>query len=46
MQGRSRFFTVQRRLRSIITTERLQQDLGPRLLATARKIEHIARGML
>ena len=33
-------------LRSIITTERLQQDLGPRLLATARKIEHIARGML
>lgn len=33
-------------LQSIITTERLEQDLGPRLLACARKIEHIARGML
>ncbi|WP_165978807.1 IclR family transcriptional regulator [Antarcticimicrobium luteum] len=33
-------------LRSIITTERLEQDLAPRLLAVARKIEHIARGML
>jgi len=33
-------------LRSIITTERLKTDLGPRLLAVARQIEHIAHGML
>lgn len=33
-------------LRSIITAQRLEQDLAPRLIATARKIEHIARGML
>lgn len=33
-------------LRSIITTDRLEQDLAPRLVAVARKIEHIARGML
>ena len=33
-------------LRSIITTERLEADLGPRVLGVARQIEHIARGML
>lgn len=33
-------------LRSIITTKRLVDDLAPRLIATVRKIEHIARGML
>ncbi len=33
-------------LRSIITTERLESDLGPRVLGVARQIEHIARGML
>ncbi len=33
-------------LRSIITDERLKSDLGPRLLAVARQIEHIGRGML
>ncbi len=33
-------------LRSIVTTERLKSDLGPRLLGTARQIEHIARGMI
>lgn len=32
-------------LRSIITTERLEADLGPRVLGVARQIEHIARGM-
>lgn len=33
-------------LRSIITTERLLGDLGPRVLGVARQIEHIARGMI
>jgi len=33
-------------LRSIITTERLETDLGPRVLGVARQIEHIARGIL
>ena len=33
-------------LRSIITSERLKTDLGPRVLGVARQIEHIARGML
>jgi DNA-binding IclR family transcriptional regulator len=33
-------------LRSIITTERLETDLGPRVLGIARQIEHMARGML
>ncbi len=33
-------------LRSIITKERLENDLGPRVLGVARQIEHIARGML
>jgi len=33
-------------LRSIITTERLEKDLGPRVLGVARQIEHIARGIL
>ncbi|WP_242110244.1 IclR family transcriptional regulator [Aliiroseovarius subalbicans] len=33
-------------LRSIITSERLESDLGPRVLGVARQIEHIARGML
>ena len=33
-------------LRSIITNERLEADLGPRVLAVARKIEHVAKGML
>ena len=33
-------------LRSIITSDRLKSDLGPRVLGVARQIEHIARGML
>ncbi|WP_198666187.1 IclR family transcriptional regulator [Tropicimonas sp. IMCC34043] len=33
-------------LRSIVTTARLEGDLGPRLLGVARQIEHIARGIL
>lgn len=33
-------------LRSIITDERLQSDLGPRLVGVARRIEHVARGIL
>lgn len=33
-------------LRSIITKERLEVDLGPRVLGVARHIEHIARGAL
>ncbi len=33
-------------LRSIITKERLENDLGPRVLGLARRIENIARGML
>ncbi len=33
-------------LRSIITTDRLKNDLAPRLLGVTRKIEHFARGML
>ncbi len=33
-------------LRSIITSERLGSDLGPRVLGVARQIEHIARGIL
>lgn len=33
-------------LRSIITNERLESDLGPRVLGVARQIEHYARGML
>lgn len=32
-------------LRSIVTTERLETDLAPRLLETVRKIEDFARGM-
>lgn len=32
-------------LRSIVTTERLENDLAPRLLETVRKIEEFARGM-
>ncbi|WP_346906702.1 IclR family transcriptional regulator [uncultured Roseibium sp.] len=33
-------------LRSIITTDRLMNDLAPRLLGVTRKIEMVARGML
>ena len=33
-------------LRSIITEERLEKDLGPRVLGVARRIEHVARGLL
>lgn len=33
-------------LRSVVTTERLENDLGPRLLGVARHIEHMGRGML
>lgn len=33
-------------LRSVVTTERLESDLGPRVLGVARQIEHVARGML
>lgn len=33
-------------LRSIITAERLEKDLGPRLLGVARQIEHDARAVL
>lgn len=33
-------------LRSVVTTERLESDLGPRLLGVARQIEHMGRGML
>jgi DNA-binding IclR family transcriptional regulator len=33
-------------LRSIITRERLEVDLGPRLLAVARQIEHAARAVM
>lgn len=33
-------------LRSIITKERLEKDLGPRVLGVARQIEHVARGLL
>lgn len=33
-------------LRSIITKERLEKDLGPRVLGVARRIEHVARGLL
>lgn len=33
-------------LRSMVTTERLESDLGPRLLGVARYIEHMGRGML
>ncbi|WP_180901655.1 IclR family transcriptional regulator [Martelella soudanensis] len=33
-------------LRSLFTTERLEQELAPRLLEVTQKIEHIARGML
>lgn len=33
-------------LRSIITKERLESDLGPRVLGVARQIEHVARGLL
>lgn len=33
-------------LRSIITDEWLERDLGPRLLAVVRKIENFARGIL
>lgn len=33
-------------LASIITSERLASDLGPRVLGVARRIEHIIRGML
>lgn len=33
-------------LRSIITRERLEKDLGPRLLGVARQIEHVARALL
>lgn len=33
-------------LRSIITKERLENDLGPRVLGVARQIEHYARGIL
>lgn len=33
-------------LRSIVTSERLKADLGPRLLEIAGKIETVARGML
>lgn len=32
-------------LRSIITKDRLENDLGPRVLGVARQIEHIARGL-
>lgn len=32
-------------LRSIVTHERLERDVGPRLLAAARKIEQMARGL-
>ena len=33
-------------LRSIITQERLERDLGPRVLGLARQIEHRGRGVL
>ncbi|MCP5366401.1 MAG: IclR family transcriptional regulator [Hyphomicrobiales bacterium] len=33
-------------LRSIITKERLEKDLGPRVLGVARQIEHVARGLI
>ncbi len=33
-------------LRSVVTTERLEADLGPRVLGVAKQIEHFARGML
>ena len=33
-------------LRSIVTSERLTEDLGPRVLEMAKQIEHLARGML
>jgi len=33
-------------LRSIITDERIEKDLGPRVLGLARQIEHVARGLL
>jgi DNA-binding IclR family transcriptional regulator len=33
-------------LRSVVTTVRLEADLGPRLLGVARQIEHMGRGML
>lgn len=33
-------------LRSIITLERLEKDLGPRVLGVARQIEHAARALL
>lgn len=33
-------------LRSIVTQERLVDDLGPRLVSVARQIEHISRGIL
>ncbi|MCW2308940.1 IclR family transcriptional regulator [Rhodobium gokarnense] len=33
-------------LRSIITRERLEKDLGPRVLGVARQIELVARGLL
>ncbi len=33
-------------MRSIITEERIEKDLGPRILGVARQIEHVARGML
>ncbi len=33
-------------LRSIVTQERLEKDLGPRVLGVARQIELVARGLL
>lgn len=33
-------------LRSVVTTDRLESDLGPRLLSIARNIENMGRGML
>ncbi|WP_243612478.1 IclR family transcriptional regulator [Shimia aestuarii] len=33
-------------LRSIVSTERLEKDLGPRLVECARQIEQVARGIL
>lgn len=33
-------------LRSIVTNERLERELAPRLLDVVRQIEHVARGML
>ncbi len=33
-------------MRSIITKERLEKDLGPRVLDVAHQIEHVTRGLI